>query len=99
MKLLLAALLPAALGSGVALSVPPPDPALRSALLVSSQRLPCLYARLAAERGEDSRERLSDCVSQWHDQQAAQWLARQDATSAEPAGAHGAPYDLPQAAP
>lgn len=91
MKLLLAALLPAALGSGVALSVPPPDPALRSALLVSSQRVPCLYARLAAERGEDQRERLGQCASQWHDHKAAQLLARQDA--GEPVGARGAPYD------
>ena len=49
MKLLLAALLPAALGSGVALSVPPPDPALRSALLVGSQRVP------GAERAVSNR--------------------------------------------
>jgi hypothetical protein len=87
-KLLLAALLPAVLGGGVAFSVPPTDPALRSALLVSSQRVPCLYARLAAERGENTRERLSECASQWHDRQAAQLLARQDA--AELAGAPGA---------
>lgn len=95
MKLLLAALLPAVLGGGVAFSVPPSDPALRSALLVSSQRLPCLYARLAAERGEDTRERLSECASQWHDQRAALLLARQDAASGQPDGAHGAPYDPP----
>lgn len=95
MKLLLAALLPAVLGGGVAFSVPPSDPALRSALLVSSQRLPCLYARLAAERGEDTRERLSECASQWQDQRAALLLARQDAASGQPDGAHGAPYDPP----
>ncbi|MGL4315451.1 MAG: hypothetical protein ACRCTL_02380 [Pseudomonas sp.] len=97
MKLLLAALLPAALGSGVALSVPPPDPALRSALLVSSQRVPCLYARLAAERGENTRERLRTCASQWHDRQAAQWLARQAAASTEPPG--HAPAVTPRTSP
>ncbi|MBC9249870.1 hypothetical protein A9179_06230 [Pseudomonas alcaligenes] len=81
MKLLLAGLLPALLGGGVAVSLPPPEQPLRSAYLVSSQRLPCLYARLAAARGEDRQARLEDCANAWNDRQAAQLLAR---SAAEP---------------
>jgi hypothetical protein len=69
-------LLPALLGGGVALSLPPPTEPLRSAYTVSAQRLPCLYARLAAERGEDVRQRLDECVSRWGDRQAARLLAQ-----------------------
>lgn len=85
MKLLLAGLVPVLLGSGMALNATPPEPALRNAMLVSSQRLPCLYARLAAERGEDTRARLSECASQWRDERAAQTLANlPDAPGSEP---------------
>lgn len=93
MKLAVLGLLPALLGGGVALSLPPPQEPLRSAYTVSGQRLPCLYARLAAERGEDVRQRLADCASRWNDREAAQWLARLDAAGSEPIGAHGAPYE------
>ncbi|HSC82020.1 MAG TPA: hypothetical protein VLC30_00255 [Pseudomonas sp.] len=75
MKVLLAGLLPALLG-GVAVNLPPPEQPLRSAYLVSSQRLPCLYARLAAERGEDRHTRLQECASTWNDRLAAQLLSR-----------------------
>jgi len=69
-------LLPALLGGGVALSLPPAAEPLRSAYTVSAQRLPCLYARLAAERGEDVRQRLDECASRWGDRQAARLLAQ-----------------------
>jgi hypothetical protein len=85
-------LLPALLGGGVACSLPPPQEPLRSAYTVSAQRLPCLYARLAAQRGEDVRQRLGECASRWHDRAAAQLLARQDVESA---GAPAAPSTTP----
>lgn len=77
MKLLLAAgLLPALAGGGLVLGVPEPEGAQRSAYLVSSQRLPCLYARLAAQSGESApRSRLEDCAERWQDHQAAALLA------------------------
>lgn len=77
MKVLLAVgLLPALAGGGLVLGVPEPHPSQRTAYLVGSQRLPCLYARLAVQQGKSvARGDLEVCAQRWKDREAAALLA------------------------
>lgn len=86
MKVLLAVgLLPALAGGGLVLGVPEPHPSQRTAYLVGSQRLPCLYARLAVQQGKNvARGQLEDCAQRWKDREAAALLAAAPADELPP---------------